>query len=117
MKWLADENFRGAIVRGLQRKSPALDIVRAQDVREILGQDDRVLLSFATAEGRVVATHDVSTMIPAMYEQTRLQSRCAPIVLVPDSLPVAAAVDDLLLLDACATEEDWAAGVIYIPLR
>ncbi len=62
-------------------------------------------------------THDVSTMIPAMRDQVRLESRCAPIVLVPDSLPVSAAVDDILLLDECATERDWAAGVIYIPLK
>jgi hypothetical protein len=56
-------------------------------------------------------------MIPAMREQMRLESRCAPIVMVPDSLPVGTAVDDLLVLDGCATEADWAAGVIYIPLR
>jgi hypothetical protein len=52
-----------------------------------------------------------------MYEQLRLGSRCAPIVMVPDSLPVATAVDDLLVLDGCAIEADWTAGVIYIPLR
>ena len=32
MKFLADENFEGAIYRGLLRKRPHLDIVRAQDV-------------------------------------------------------------------------------------
>jgi hypothetical protein len=31
------------------------------------------------------------------------------IVMVPDSLPVGTAVDDLLVLDGCATEADWAA--------
>jgi hypothetical protein len=56
-------------------------------------------------------------MIPAMREQLRIESRCAPIVMARDSLPVGAAVDDLLMLDECATEADWAAGVIYIPLR
>jgi hypothetical protein len=30
---------------------------------------------------------------------------------------VNAAVEDLLLLDECAFEADWAAGVIYLPLR
>jgi hypothetical protein len=99
VKWLADENFRNAIVRGLLRKAPAFEIVRAQDLPEISGQDDRVLLRFATSEGRVMATHDLSTMIPAMREQMRLEPRCAPILMVPDSLPVGAAVDDLLLLD------------------
>jgi hypothetical protein len=117
VKWLADENFRNAILRGLLRKAPALDILRAQDVREIVGQDDRVLLRFATAEGRVVVTHDLSTMIPAMREQMRIESRCAPIVMVPDSMPLGAAVEDLLVLDGCAVEADWAAGVLYIPLR
>ena len=72
---------------------------------------------FATTEGRVVVTHDLSTIIPAMREQMRIESRCAPIVMVPDSLPVGTAVDDLLVLDWCATAADWAAGVIYIPLR
>jgi Domain of unknown function (DUF5615) len=117
VKWLADENFRSAILRGLLREAPALDILRAQDIREIAGQDDRVLLRFATAEGRVVVTHDLSTMIPAMREQMRIESRCAPIVMVPDSIPVGAAVEDLLVLDGCAVEADWAAGVLYIPLR
>jgi len=117
VKWLADENFRSAIIRGLLRQAPTFDIVRAQDVAEVAGQDDLALLRFATAGGRVVVTHDLSTMIPAMREQMRLASRCAPIVLVPDSLPVSAAVEDLLLLNECAVEADWAAGVVYIPLR
>ena len=75
------------------------------------------MLRFATAEGRVVVTHDISTMIPAMREQMGVASRCASIVFVPHSLPVSAAIDDLLLLNECAVEADWAAGVIYIPLR
>lgn len=61
--------------------------------------------------------HDLSAMIPAMREQVRLASRCAPIAFVPDSLPVSAAIEDLLFLNECAVEADWAAGVIYIPLR
>lgn len=114
---VADENFQNAIIRGLLRQSPAFDVVRAQDVPEISGQDDSTVLRFATADGRVVVTHDLSTMIPAMQEQMRVESGCAPIVLVPDSLPVSAAIADLLVLDGCAAGADWAAGVIYIPLR
>lgn len=117
MKWLADENFRNAILRGLLRKAPAVDIVRAQDIREISGQDDVALLRFAAADGRVVVTHDLSTMIPAMRHQIRIESRCAPIVMVPDSLPIGAAADDIPALDGCSAEADWAAGVVYIPLR
>ena len=30
MKWLADENFRNAIIRGLLRQAPTFDVVRAR---------------------------------------------------------------------------------------
>lgn len=117
MKWLAGENLRNSILRGLLRQAPSLDILRAQDVPEVCGRDDLVLLQFATAEGRAVVTHDLSTMVPAMREQVRLASRSAPIVFVPDTLPAGTVIEDLLLLNECAVEADWAAGVIYIPLR
>ena len=117
MKWLADENFRNAIIRGIHRQHPRFDIVRVQDVPQLSGQNDTALLQFATAEGRIVVTHDLSSMLPAMREQLLKASRCAPIVLVPDSLPVGLVIDAILLLDECAIEADWAAGVLYLPLR
>ena len=117
VKWLADENLRNAIIRGILRRVPAFDIVRAQDNPRISGQDDLALLAWATAESRVVVTHDITTMIPAMRAQVRLGSRCAPIVFVSDLLPVQAVIEDLVLLDQCALEADWAAGVLYLPLR
>jgi hypothetical protein len=116
VKWLADENLRGAIVRGLLRSAPGFDIVRVQDVSEISGQADTIVLDWATSDGRVVLTHDVSTVIPAMREQLRTSS-CAPIVFVPDSLPAGHAIEEILLLDECSVGSDWAAGVVYLPLR
>lgn len=117
MKWLADENLRNAIIRGILRQAPAFDIVRAQDIPEIASRDDLALLKFATLSGRIVVTHDLSTMIPAMHEQIRLASYCTPILLVPDSLDIGSAIQDLLLLDQFSVEADWEAGVLYLPLR
>ena len=65
----------------------------------------------------MVLTHDLSTMVPAMREQVRQTSQCAPIVLVPAMLPAAVVIEDILILDGYAMESDWAAGVIYLPLR
>jgi hypothetical protein len=55
-------------------------------------------------------------MIPAMREMLRA-SGCAPIVFVPDSLPTRLAIEDIVLLDECSIEDDWGAGVLYLPLR
>jgi predicted nuclease of predicted toxin-antitoxin system len=65
VKWLADENLRNAIVRGILRRAPGFDIVRAQDA-QISGEDDAVVLDWATRHDRTVLTHDVSTMIPGL---------------------------------------------------
>ena len=116
MKWLADENLRSSILKGLLQRSPAFDIVRAQDVQGISGREDLVLLGWATLHDRVLLTHDVSTMLPAMREQLRLASRCTPIVLAPDSLPIGTVIEQVLLLDGCSIDADWAAGVVYLPL-
>ena len=117
MKWLADENFRNAILQGLLRRRPTLAVLRSQEMPEICGVSDRRLLEFATDAGRIVLTHDFAMVASAMEEPTRRRPKCAPIVLIPDSLPVSAVVDDVLLLDECANGSDWQSGVLCLPLR
>ena len=117
MKWLADECLDNDIVRGLLRRYPGTDLVRAQDILEIAGHDDETLLAWAAQNGRVVLTQDLSTMIPALLLQPQQTSRSTRIVLVPDSLPIGLVIEDILLLDHCSEEADWAARVIYLPLR
>ena len=116
VKWLADENFDNDILRGVGRRAPEFDVIRVQDVPEISGVDDAAMLAWATANGRIVLTHDLSTMIPAMHEQLDRVGVCSPIVLAPDSLPVGLVIEEILLLDECSVELDWGAGVIYLPL-
>ena len=58
---LADENLNNDIVRGLLRRKPDLDIVRVQDVG-LSGADDSTVLAWAAQQGRVLLTHDVTTI-------------------------------------------------------
>src|SRR5262249_8505298 len=117
VKWLADECFDNDLVRGLLRRSPGFDPIRAQDVAEIAGRDDRKLLVWATENERILLTHDLATMVPALPVQPQQQSACTPVLLVPDSLPIGTVIEEILLLDQCSDESDWAAGVVYLPLR
>jgi predicted nuclease of predicted toxin-antitoxin system len=61
LRLAADENFNGDIVRGLLRRRPDFDIVRVQDVG-LSGADDPVVLEWAAGGGRIVVTHDISTL-------------------------------------------------------
>jgi len=57
----ADENFNRAIVRGVLRREPALDIVRVQDAG-LSGADDRAVLEWSASERHVFLTYDVTMM-------------------------------------------------------
>jgi hypothetical protein len=73
----ADENFNNDIVRGLLRRKPDLDIVRIQDVG-LSGADDPTILEWAAQDGRVLLTHDASTITHYAYERVRAgKSICA----------------------------------------
>lgn len=61
LKHLSDADFDNRIVRGVLLRKPDLDVVRVQDVGLREAQDPEVL-AFAGDEGRVLLTHDVSTM-------------------------------------------------------
>jgi hypothetical protein len=113
VKWPADGNFDNDIIRGILGRAPDFDIIRVQDIPQISGEDDTAMLAWATTNRRVVLTHDLSTRIPALHEQLGRASLCTPIVLVPDSLRIGPVIEEILVLDACSVESDWASGVIY----
>ena len=115
MKWLADECFDNDIIRGLLRQAPKFDLLRTQDLSEIAGRNDEILLAWAAKHERVVLTHDLATMVSALG--TQLHPPLTSIVLVPDSLPIGRVIEDVLLLDQCSNESDWIASIIYLPLR
>lgn len=68
LRYAADENFNGDIVRGLLRRNPNLDIVRVQDVG-LSGADDPTVLEWAASQGRLVVTHDVSTLSKHAFDR------------------------------------------------
>lgn len=72
---LTDEDFNNDILRAVLRHLPGLDVVRAQEVG-LMTVDDSIILAWAAQEGRVVLTHDASTMIDAAYQRTREVYRC-----------------------------------------
>ena len=69
LRLAADENLNGDIVRGLLRRNPDIDIVRVQDAA-LSGADDPSVLEWAAREGRVVVTHDISTLAAHAFERS-----------------------------------------------
>jgi len=116
MRFLADENFNNDIVRGLLRRKTDLDIVRVQDVG-LSGADDPTVLEWAAREGRVLFTHDVSTITNYAYERISAGKAMPGVFEVSRELPLGAVIEDILLLAECGLEGEWEGQVRYLPLR
>jgi len=110
------ENPNNDIVRGLLRRRPDLDIVRIQDVG-LSGADDAAVLEWAAQEGRVLLTHDVSTMARHAYERVRAGKTLPGVFEVNRALAIGIAIEDVLLLAECSLEGEWEGQVRYLPLR
>ncbi len=116
MRWLADENFNHDIIRGLGRRHPTIDIVRAQDAG-LTGVDDETLLAWAAGEGRVLLTHDVSTITAHAYRRVMQGARMPGVFEVSRAVPIRVAIDDIILLTECSMPGEWEGQVRYLPLR
>jgi len=115
LRLAADENFNGDIVRGLLRRNPKLDIVRVQDVG-LSGADDPSVLQWAADQGRIVITHDISTLAKHAFDRIAAGQPMPGVFEVKSVAPIGQTIDDLTLLAECSQEGEWEGQVRYLPL-
>lgn len=115
IRLLADEDFNEHIRLGALRRNPFVDFARVQDVA-LSGADDPDVLAWAAESGRIVVTHDASTMTRYCYERVAAGKAMPGVFEVPQSLAVGRAIEDLLLLAECSREGEWEGQVRYLPL-
>lgn len=79
------------------------------------GADDEAVLEWAAAEGRMVLTHDVSTLIDFAWKRVVAGGRHSGVAAVSQQAPVGAIVADLVLLVECSADDEWANQILFIP--
>ena len=114
MRLLSDENFNGAILRGLMRRLPELDLLRVQDVG-LMHTDDSVILEWAANEGRILLTHDVATVTMYAYERVNQGLPMTGVVEVIATAPIGKIIDDLELFISCSEHGEYERQVLFIP--
>lgn len=115
-RWVADENLNNDILRAVRRRKPGIDIVRVQDVG-LTETEDPALLAWAADNGRILLTHDVSTITAHAYDRMRAGRRVPGVIEIDPSLPISHVADDICLLEECATDDDLENRVLHLPLR
>jgi hypothetical protein len=76
---------------------------------------DEAVLAMAAKEGRVLVTHDRKT-IPSFFGEFIKSNPSSGVLIVPQRLPVADVVDDLILLWAITEAEEWTNSIRSLPL-
>lgn len=115
IRFLTDEHFRSAILNGVRRRLPNLDIIRVQDVGLRTASDPKIL-EFAALENRVLLTHDARTM--EMHVKARLATgRAVPgVLIIRQKVPVATAIDEIVMVAECSLHNEWNGLIQFLPL-
>jgi hypothetical protein len=116
LRFAVDENFNNDIVRGVRRRNPAVDLVRVQDVG-LSATTDPVILEWAAQSGRVLLTHDVSTMTRYAYDRVREGKPMPGVFEVGRHVPIGVAIEEIVLLAERSLGNEWQGQVRYLPLR
>jgi hypothetical protein len=78
--------------------------------------DDLALLALAAEHKRVLVSHDVGTM-PAHPRAFRNAGRhSSGVFLIPQSLDVETAIDELLLIWMASEASEWEDRLVWLPL-
>jgi Domain of unknown function (DUF5615) len=114
IRFASDENLHGAIVTGLKRRIPNLDLVRIWDVSPMA--TDPEVLEWCFNQKRLLVTHDVNTLRADAYDRLEQGLSIAGVLLVPTQLPIAVVLDNLETIALCSEQDDWIDVVSFLPL-
>ncbi|WIG60562.1 MAG: hypothetical protein OJF49_003310 [Ktedonobacterales bacterium] len=115
VRFLADENFEPAIVTGLRRREPRIDIVTAVEAG-ILGLKDPELLAYAAQQDRILVSHDKRTL-PGHFAEFLIAGLRSPgIMLLSPNLSIGQSIEALLLIWAASRHSEWCDRITRLPL-
>ncbi len=115
IRFLADENFNGRIIRGLRRHMEGIDILTVH-AAGLARASDAAILSWGAENERTVITHDMNTLVGIALERVKLNQPMAGVVVVGPRVEIGTAIDDLALIAGCATPQDTRSQIWYLPL-
>ena len=110
IRFQADADQRAAIVKGVKRRDPTIDFMTAHDA----GLDDMAVLAIAANSGRLLVSHDVSTM-PEHFGRFIEGRSSAGVILISQQLSYHDAIEGLLRTWATTEAEDWMNVLSFLP--
>lgn len=92
VRFLADSDLKGAIVRRCRRREPSMDFLSAAGAK-LEGVPDPEVLVLAAGQDRILVTHDFQTMPQHLGDFLQAGGSSPGVLLVPQSLRISEAID------------------------
>jgi hypothetical protein len=114
VRFQADADFNEIIIRAALRHEPGIDFQSAP-AANLPGRSDPEVLAIAAAAGRVLVSHDRKRM-PGHFAEFITRETSAGLLIVPQRLAIARAVEDLVLIWTASEAEEWVNRIYSLPL-
>ena len=114
VRFQADADLNQTIVLALLRREPSVDFQTAT-AANLAGLDDMAVLALAAYDGRVLMTHDQSTM-PEHFARFISEHNSPGLLVAPQHLAPALIVEELLLIWSATEADEWRNRIAYLPL-
>jgi predicted nuclease of predicted toxin-antitoxin system len=114
VRFQADADLNQIIVSAVVRRVPAIDF-RTASSAGLAGLKDQEVLAVAARDGRVLVTHDQSTM-PRHFREFLRSQHSSGLIIVAQDLPLREAADDLILIWTATQAEEWTDRIAFLPI-
>jgi hypothetical protein len=117
LRLASDADVHGEIVRGLRRRRPHIDLVRAQDALPE-GTPDPAVLAWAAAENHILVTNDRNTMVGFAHRRVAAGEPVPGVIATTNEQSIGSAIDDILLIAEYMPEDEIREQVVvFLPFR
>jgi predicted nuclease of predicted toxin-antitoxin system len=114
VKFQADADLDGRILRGLRRAAPEIDIRPAVDAG-LPGLKDPEVLQIAADAERILVSQDRRTM-PAHFARFSTGDQSPGVILLREATPISTAIEELVLIWSASEAKEWKGRLVWIPL-
>jgi len=114
VRFQADADLDGRILRGLRRVATEIDIRTAADAG-LAGLEDPEVLRLAADSGRVLVSQDRRTM-PAHFARFSAITHSPGVILLREAISISTAIEELILIWSASGADEWRGRLVWIPL-
>ena len=114
IRFQADADLDGRILKALKRAAPEIDIRTAAQAG-LTGLNDPDVLRIAAEAGRILVSQDRRTM-PAHFARYVMSAPSPGVILLRSAVPIVTVREELILIFTASEAEEWSNRLVWIPL-